>query len=219
MKVSKEKMAEHREQIIVAATKRFREKGFDGIGVADLMKEVGLTHGGFYGHFSSKEELVGLASQRALRETAIKWEKVIEQAPSDPVEALANYYLSERHQCHPETGCVFASLGSELARQSRSVKEVVMQEELTFLELLSRVMPKGTKAARRKQAIIVLAGLVGAMILARSTPEGALSQEILQTMSGAIPGCVDSSRHHRGGRVGLGRRLPHSGSGNRGEGN
>lgn len=98
----------------------------------------------------------------------------------------------------------------------------VSTPELGFVptnELLSRVMPKGTKAARRKQAIIVLAGLVGAMILARSTPEGALSQEILQTMSGAIPGCVDSSRHHRGGRVGLGRRLPHSGSGNRGEGN
>lgn len=75
MKVNKQKVAEHREQIIAAAAKRFREKGFDGISVADLMKEAGLTHGGFYGHFRSKEELMGLASQHALRETANMWKR------------------------------------------------------------------------------------------------------------------------------------------------
>lgn len=192
MKVSKQKMAEHREQIITAAAKRFREKGFDGIGVADLMKEVGLTHGGFYGHFGSKEELIGLASQRALRETAKKWEKVIEEAPDRPLEAFAKFYLSKRHQMRPEAGCLLAALGSELDRQPRSVKEAVLEEQLNIFDLLSRIVPGRTKAAKRKQAIVILAGLIGGMILARSMPDAALSEEILETVSAAIPNWVQA---------------------------
>ena len=190
MKVTKQKMAEHREQIITAAAKRFRQKGFDGIGVADLMKEVGLTHGGFYGHFASKEELIGLASQRALRETTEKWEKVIEEAPERPLEAFARSYLSKRHQMHPETGCLLAALGSELDRQPRSVKDAVMEEQLIIFDLLSHAVPGRTKAAKRKQAIVVLAGLIGGMVLARSVPDAALSEEILETVSSAIPNCI-----------------------------
>ena len=186
MKVSKQKVAEHREQIITAAAKRFRENGFDGISVADLMKEVGLTHGGFYGHFGSKEELIGLAAQRALRDSAKKWEKVIEEAPERPLEAFAKNYLSRRHQMHPETGCLLAAVGSELSRQPRSVKEAV-EEELTIFDLLSRIVPGKTKAAKRKQAIVVLAGLIGGMILARSMPNDALAEEILETVSSALP--------------------------------
>ena len=193
MKVSKQKMAEHREQIIEAAAKRFRENGFDGISVADLMKEVGLTHGGFYGHFTSKEELVGWASKRAMSRTAAKWEKVIKEAPGDPLEALAKDYLSTRHQEHPEFGCLFAALGSELARQPASVKEAVMEGQLQFLDLLSRIVPGRTKAARRKKAIVVFAGLIGGMILARSVPDPDLSQEILKTMTKAIPNSVQEA--------------------------
>lgn len=189
MKVSKQKMAEHREQIIAAAAKRFRENGFDGISVADLMKEAGLTHGGFYGHFSSKEELVGEASKRALRETAEKWAKVIEEAPDKPLDALAKYYLSARHQAHPGTGCLFASLGSELGRQSRSVKEKVMQEQL-ILDLFSRIVPGKTAAAKRKRAIVAYAELIGGMILARSVPDAAFSEEILKTVSAALANSV-----------------------------
>src|SRR5215469_5471760 len=193
MKVSKQKRAEHREQIITAAAKRFRENGFDGIGVADLMKEVGLTHGAFYGHFGSKEELIGMASKRALHETAKKWEKVMEEAPDKPLEAFAKYYLSKRHQIHPETGCLLASVGSELNRQPRAVKDAVMEEQLNILDMLSRVMPGRTKAVKRKHAIVVLAGLIGGMILARSMPDAALSEEILDTVSSAVPNCVISA--------------------------
>src|ERR1700678_2363733 len=117
MKVTKEAMAEHREQIITAAAKRFREGGFDNVTVGDIMKEVGLTHGGFYGHFSSKEELVALASLRAMTEALAKWQKVVDEAPGDRMEALADSYLSLRHYNHPESGCVVAALGSELSRQ------------------------------------------------------------------------------------------------------
>jgi TetR/AcrR family transcriptional regulator, transcriptional repressor for nem operon len=190
MKVSKQKMAEHREQIIAAAAKRFRENGFEGISVADLMKEVGLTHGGFYGHFSSKEELIGEASKRALREMAKKWEKVIEEAPNKPLEVLAKYYLSPRHQAHPETGCLLAAIGSELGRQSPSVKEKVMEEQLVILDLFSRIVPGRTTAAKRKRAIVAYAELIGGMILARSVPDAALSEEILKTVSAALANCV-----------------------------
>src|SRR3984893_2659781 len=152
MKVSKQKMAEHREQIIEAAAKRFREKGFDGISVAELMKEVGLTHGGFYGHFTSKEELVSLASQRAMRSTSAKWARVIGEAPGDPLAALAKDYLSTRHQDHPEAGCLFAALGGELGRQPVLVKQAVMEVQLQFLDILSRVVPGRTKAARRQDS-------------------------------------------------------------------
>jgi TetR/AcrR family transcriptional repressor of nem operon len=190
MKVSKQRMAEHREQIIAAAADRFREHGFDGISVADLMKEVGLTHGGFYGHFSSKEELVALASLRAMSSTAIKWQKVIDEAPGDPLTALAKSYLSPRHHDHPETGCLFAALGSELARQPSSVRDAVTEGQETFFDLLARIVPGRTKAARKKRAIITLASLVGGMILARSVSDPKLSQEILDTVAASIQSSV-----------------------------
>jgi len=186
MKVSKQKAAEHRKQIIAAAANKFREKGFDGISVADLMKEAGLTHGGFYGHFSSKQELMGLASRQALRETANKWEKVIGEAPDKPLEALAKSYLSARHHSHPETGCLFAALGSDLARQPNSVKEAVMEGQLAIIDVISRVVPGKTKAARRKQAVAVLAELIGGMVLARSVSDAALSEEILKAVSASV---------------------------------
>jgi TetR/AcrR family transcriptional repressor of nem operon len=190
MKVSKQRMAEHREQIIAAAADRFREHGFDGISVADLMKEVGLTHGGFYGHFSSKEELVALASLRAMSSTAIKWQKVIDEAPGDPLAALAKSYLSPRHHGHPETGCLFAALGSELARQPSSVRDAVTEGQETFFDLLACIVPGRTKAARKKRAIITLASLVGGMILARSVSDPKLSQEILEAVAASIESSV-----------------------------
>jgi len=191
MKVSRQKMAEHRDRIIEVAAKRFREKGFDGISVADLMKEAGLTHGGFYGHFSSKEELIALASQRALRDTAETWDKVIEDAPESPLKALVKYYLSSRHLSHPETGCLFASLGSEIARQPGSVKETLAEPQLAVLDVVSHAVPGKTKAARKKQAITVLAGLIGGMVLARSVSDQALSEEILRTVSASVASSLD----------------------------
>jgi TetR/AcrR family transcriptional repressor of nem operon len=190
MKVSRKKMAEHREQILAAAAKRFREHGFDGISVADLMKEAGLTHGGFYGHFSSKEELVALASLRAMGETVAKWEKVVDEAPGNPLETLAKSYLSLRHHDHPETGCLLAALGSELARQPSSVRDAVREGQQQFFALLTRIVPGQTKAARKKKAIAVLATMIGGMVLARTVSDPELRQEILETVAASIPKSV-----------------------------
>jgi len=94
VRVSREKMAEHREKIISSAAKRFRERGFEGVSVADLMKQVELTHGGFYGHFESKEELISLAAERALRDSTAKWEHTLEGAKNDPLR-----YASDQRTC------------------------------------------------------------------------------------------------------------------------
>lgn len=193
MRVSKDTMAEHREQIIAAAASRFREHGFDGISVADLMKEVGLTHGGFYGHFSSKEELVALASLRAMNETAAKWKKIIDEASGDPLEALAKFYLSQRHLDNPQTGCIFAALGGDLGRQPSSVRDAVTQGEQQLLDLLAGVVPGKTKAARKKKAIVAFSNLIGGMILARSISNAKLREEILDTIAAAIPVGVQAS--------------------------
>jgi TetR/AcrR family transcriptional repressor of nem operon len=187
MKVSKQKMAEHREQIIAAAAKRFREHGFDGISVADLMKEVGLTHGGFYGHFSSKEELVALASLRAMSETAVKWQKVIDEVPEGPLEALVKSYLSQRHHDHPETGCLFAALGSELGRQPTSVREAVTEGQQQLFDLLARIVPGRTKAERKKKAIAVCASMIGGMVLARGISDPKMRQQILDSVIASLP--------------------------------
>src|SRR5690349_8991117 len=117
MKVSREQAAENRERVIDIASRIFRERGFQGIGVADIMKAAGLTHGAFYGQFASKEDLMEKATMRAFDGAEALWAKLARDAPDDPVGAIAAQYLSTQHRDHPELGCVVASLGPELARQ------------------------------------------------------------------------------------------------------
>src|SRR5438270_11833799 len=111
MKVSREQAARTRERIIETAARRFRERGYEGIGVADLMKEAGLTHGGFYGHFASKEELIAEASARALTESLARLSDIAERAHDDPLSAMADAYLSSGHRDDPGDGCLLAALG------------------------------------------------------------------------------------------------------------
>src|SRR5437879_13882831 len=116
MKVSREQAAQNHERIVETAAQLFRERGFEGIGVADLMKEAGLTHGGFYGHFSSKEDLIAEASGRALRRSLAVLSQVAERAPTDPLSAVAHAYLTSRHRDNPAAGCLLAALGSAVPR-------------------------------------------------------------------------------------------------------
>jgi TetR/AcrR family transcriptional regulator, transcriptional repressor for nem operon len=186
VKVTKQQKEEHRSRIIAAAARQFREKGFEGISVSDLMKEAGLTHGAFYGHFASKEELVALASKRAMEETYKRWEKVMKDAPERPIEALSDFYLSAKHSRHPEAGCLLAALGGEVARQPESVKQVVMEEQERLIGLIAGAAPGRTEAARRKHAVCVLANLVGGMVLARHVSDPDSRREMLETVSGGL---------------------------------
>jgi TetR/AcrR family transcriptional repressor of nem operon len=125
VRASKQQAAESRERVIDAAAKLFREKGFDGIGVDDLMMSAGLTHGGFYRHFSSKEELISEASERAMGQSLDNWRRVIEQDPDNALDRLTKNYLAPTHRDTPGLGCFFAALGTEVARQQPPVRRAV----------------------------------------------------------------------------------------------
>ncbi|MCL4182226.1 MAG: TetR/AcrR family transcriptional regulator [Burkholderiaceae bacterium] len=192
MKVTREEATRNRERIIDAAARLFREKGFDGIGVADLMKEVGLTHGGFYGHFASKDDLEVQACARALARSLSLWKKRSDAAPDDPLSAITDAYLTARHRDDPGAGCLLAALGPDLSRRGPGVRRAVTEYLDSAFGLLAKLVPGRSKAARRRKAIGTYASLVGALVLARAVDDDALSREILDTVREAL-----SSSHPR----------------------
>ncbi len=179
MRVSREKAAEHREHIIEAAGALFREKGFGGISVADIMQAADLTHGGFYGHFASKDDLVAQACQRVMALAIASWEKTAARDPDDPFAALLTRYLSPRHRDDPAHGCVFAALGADAARSGPLVHDAFAEGLEPLIEILAESAPGASAAARRRKAVAAMAGLVGALLLARAIGKRELSDEIL----------------------------------------
>ena len=186
MKVSKEQMAENRERILGAAAQQFRERGFDGIGVADLMKSAGLTHGGFYGHFASKEDLMAQASIHALNRVQDHWEKFAERESVQPLAALQASYLSPQHRDNPGKGCLMAALGADAARQTGPVRQAMTDGVRAMVDLIARLTPGRSKAVKRQRALAAYASMVGAMVLARAVDDDALSQEILQATAASL---------------------------------
>ncbi len=187
MKVSREQAEENRERVIDVASKLFRERGFHGIGVADLMKEAGLTHGGFYGQFKSKEDLIAQAVARSLSRSARRWTQVIDEAKDDPVEAFIEFYLSPRHRDHVSGGCLFAALGPEISREDAAVRRSVTEGLQPHIELLTRILPGRSKAERRRKALSAYASLIGAMVLARAVDDPELSEEVFRAVAFSIP--------------------------------
>jgi TetR/AcrR family transcriptional repressor of nem operon len=187
MRVSRVEAAEHRERIVESAARLFRERGFDGIGVADLMLAAGLTHGGFYGHFESKEALMAEASARALRAAHEYWSKLAQRDPEHALAALAASYLSTRHRDHPGRGCLLAALGSDVARQAAPVRSAVTAGVRSMVDLLAGLLPGRSRAARRDRALATYASLVGALVLARAVDDPALSEAILRAVADTLP--------------------------------
>jgi TetR/AcrR family transcriptional repressor of nem operon len=180
MRVSREKAAEHRDRIIDAAGALFRAKGFGGIGVADIMKAADLTHGGFYGHFASKDDLVAQASRRTMARAAANWTRLVGAAPEKPYAALLKHYLSPKHRDDPGQGCAFAALGNDAARSSKIVREAFAEGLAPLLDILAQSIPGKSKAARRRKAVAAMATLVGALTLARAVEGTPLSDEMLE---------------------------------------
>jgi len=170
MKVSREQVAENRRKILEVAGRLFRERGFEAVTVADVMKAAGLTHGGFYGHFKSKDDLIAQTLASAL-------------ASSVPDEldfaSFAAGYLSRRHCEDLAGGCPVAGLGAETIRQSPEARAAMTEGLRRQIDLLSRAAPGATAADRRRAAIGSWAAMVGAVILARMSDDPALSQEML----------------------------------------
>jgi TetR/AcrR family transcriptional regulator, transcriptional repressor for nem operon len=186
MKASREQAAANRERILDEATRLFRERGFNGIGVADVMKSAGLTHGGFYGHFSSKEDLIAQVCQRATGTMLDTWKRAADNNARDPLAAIALPYLSTEHRDRPGTGCLIAALGPEVSRQAAPVRHAVTEGLRSALDTLARLTPGTSAAAKRKKAIATFAGMVGALVIARAVDDRKLSDEILKAVSATI---------------------------------
>lgn len=187
MKVSKLQAAENRERVLDVAGKLFRERGFDGIGVADLMKEAGLTHGGFYGQFGSKENLMIEALSRAFEENINNWSQVGKQAErkesGTALKAITTAYLSKAHRDQPSIGCVMASLGVDVTRQSPTVRDHLTSGFRAFVQSMTRLFPQKTAEIQHEKALALTASLVGGLILARAVDDEALSEEIMQSVA------------------------------------
>jgi TetR/AcrR family transcriptional repressor of nem operon len=183
MKVSREQAAENRSRIVDVAGVLFREKGFDGIGVADLMKAAGLTHGGFYGHFKSKSDLAAECCERAAERSLDKWADLTDNARGDPLAVIVAHYLSERHRDAPGTGCVFSALGGDVARQGGPVRRTFSNGLAALIDHMTAVAPGRTRAMRRKTALATMSEMVGAMVLARAVDDPDFSREILTAAS------------------------------------
>ncbi|MDB5598670.1 MAG: transcriptional regulator, TetR family [Xanthobacteraceae bacterium] len=180
VKVTKEKAAEHRNAIVQAAGRLFRERGFDGVGVAEITKAAGLTHGGFYGHFASKDALAAEACGQNFANSLARLPGG-EAATTQDLSAYLDNYLSERHRDLPGDGCPMAANASDLARQGEDVQRRSAQGVERFIDGLMERLPAGTP---RAQGILMLSAMVGGMTLARATARSApeLSMEILESV-------------------------------------
>ena len=186
MKVSREQAALNRERIVEVAARLFREKGYDGIGVADLMKNAGLTHGGFYGHFASKEDLMIEACQHALNKSLQGWQARVAQDPQQALPAIIDNYLTPKHRDQPGGGCPAAAMGVDVARMSPGARPAFTQATQQQFALLEGLLSEGTPEQRRQQAIATFAAMVGAIVLARSVDDEVLSTEILEAVKAQL---------------------------------
>src|ERR1700733_10433194 len=161
VKVSREQVAEHRTRIMVAAARLFRQRGFDDVTVADVMREAGLTHGAFYGHFTSKEALIAAAVAHALPPASDG------DATRPSAVDFADRYLSAPHRDNRESSCLFSSLGTEAARGSAELRRAVTGSVRRRIDLLTADAVGDTPPEKRRAAIAAWSAMVGAMVLAR----------------------------------------------------
>ncbi|MYM97789.1 TetR/AcrR family transcriptional regulator [Duganella vulcania] len=187
MKVSREQVALNRERIVETAARLFREKGYDGIGVADLMKSAGLTHGGFYGHFASKEDLLAEATAHALKRSVDRWRGYLEQDADTALDKIGAGYLSAKHRDGPANGCSVTSLGADIGRLGPKARHALTEGASAQMAVLEQLMPGADDADKRRQALATYAALVGAIVLSRAVDDEALSLEILQAVQASLP--------------------------------
>jgi TetR/AcrR family transcriptional repressor of nem operon len=187
MKVSREQMAENRRTILEAASRMFRERGYESVSIAEIMKAAGLTHGGFYGYFASKDELIAGALADVLSKRP---------EPTGDLADFAAGYLSADHRDNRAGGCPTAALAAETIRLAREPRTEMTAGVKRQIARLSRIVAGATDAHKRQAAIGSWAAMVGAMILARVSDDPALSAEILEQTRSWLA-ARDQSRRRR----------------------
>ena len=189
MRVSREKAAENREQIIETAARLLRQHGFDGIGVADMMNATGLTHGGFYRNFASKDDLAVKASEHAIADTTALLKAGLAEQPPDPLRALVERYVSSAHRDDPGSGCILPALAADAARRNdpalRAVFITAIQYYLDQIAKLTSATP-GATSSRHPAAI--LSEMVGAVILSRVIADNPLADSLISAVVADIVG-------------------------------
>jgi TetR/AcrR family transcriptional repressor of nem operon len=180
---SKAEKAETHKRIVKIASKRFREEGVAGVGIAELMKNAGLTVGGFYKHFDSRDDLVAEAVSSAFGTWKRQMDAAASGGPPLSYETLIDDYLNKAHRNHPGVGCAFSALAGEIARSDKRTRALASEEIRNNLQLIAGLLPGKDKRAARSKAILTYSALVGAMSLARAVSDEALSLEILKTVA------------------------------------
>ena len=189
MRYSKEHKQETHARIVKKASVRLREKGAHGIGVADLMKEAGLTHGGFYAHFDSREALVIEAFAYAMDRSTERWRKIAEQTPADKrLATIVESYLTPVHRDDPGHGCAVPTLGAEIARESPKTRKAFAAKLEAMIDMMADQVLDVPRKVARKQAIAALTTMMGTLVLSRIAGNGEFSDEILSAGREAVLG-------------------------------
>jgi len=189
MRYSREHKLETHARIVKRASVRLREKGAHGIGVADLMKDAGLTHGGFYAHFDSREALVIEAFAHAMDRSTERWRKLAEQTPPEQrMAAIVDAYLTPAHRDNPGHGCAIPTLGAEIARESPKTRRAFAGKLEEMIDALAAQIPDLPRKAARKQATAAIATMMGTLVMARVASNGEFSEEILNSGREAVLG-------------------------------
>ena len=179
---SKAEKTETHKRVVKIASKRLRESGLAGVGIAELMKDAGRTVGGFYKHFDSRDDLVAQAISSAFGTWKRQMDAAASGGPPFSYARLIDDYLSEAHRNNPGTGCLYSALAGELARSGKRTRALVTEQIRKDIQLIAGLLPGKDKRAARSNAILTFSALVGAMALARAVSDEALYREILDTV-------------------------------------
>jgi TetR/AcrR family transcriptional repressor of nem operon len=174
---------------VATAAEVFRERGLNGIGVADLMKEVGLTHGGFYSHFPSRDALVAVAIDYAFDDAGHNLRSRIAKEKGSSFERLIKAYLSKWHRDHPQNGCPVAALAGDAARSGEQGKSAFTERFERYVEWVAGMLD-GTVQERRTQAIATICAMAGAIAVSRALDDKRLSEEVIAAM---LERCIDEN--------------------------
>ena len=189
MRYSREHKLETHERIVKRASVRLREKGAHGIGVADLMKDAGLTHGGFYAHFDSREALVIEAFAHAMDRSTERWRKLGETTPPEQrLATIVDSYLTPVHRDNPGQGCAIPTLGAEIARESSKTRRAFATKLEQMIDVFADQIPDVSRKAARQQAVAAIATMMGTMVMARVAGTGEFSEEVLAAGREAVLG-------------------------------
>jgi AcrR family transcriptional regulator len=170
------------ERILSVAGQAIRRSGYGGTGVADIMKEAGLTHGAFYAHFESREAMLAEAAGKACAESAAAAARIVASVPPDrALASLLGAYLSKAHAERIDLGCPLAALGSETWRQTPEVRRVATRHVKELIDLIGRQLPDWGQPAAHERALVTVATMVGALVLARAVDDAGLADALRTT--------------------------------------